>query len=463
MSRTAFRRGNTGFTLIELLIVIAIVGILAALTVASLNESRFKADDAKRTQDMSQMKTALELYAEKNGYTLPVLAVASKEESVKTKTLLSFIATPVYANGHTEVACQRFDQLAQILVAAGYVSQVPKDPKDAPQDTCYKAYSVDTDGDPTTVEAIAVYSILWEKYKIATNGVFGNKKVGFISSGKTDINPSLMAQVCTVTGEFPVFDLSSTSNLCTRNQGDVVADKVLGVGNGSEYASGGTPAVGGHCSDSQYILQEECERDKSYCTNSQYTDQTSCSTNVVSIGGYCSDSQYTDQSSCESNGTYAGGSCSGGSYTTEDSCVNSGYYDPSPRCSVSGYNTESDCLNAMIQTSIGYCSNSSYQDELSCTSATCVIASGYCSDYSSNDQTTCESNSATWNPDQVGSCGYGWTSPTYANAGYSWSPGVFYSNNYTWYSGTYTQNTWTPATSTLNTWYNIPGSTWISE
>jgi len=53
-----------GFTLIELLVVIAIIGILSAIGLVSLNGAREKARNAQVRSDLSQMKTALALYAD---------------------------------------------------------------------------------------------------------------------------------------------------------------------------------------------------------------------------------------------------------------------------------------------------------------------------------------------------------------------------------------------------------------
>ncbi len=53
---------KTGFTLIELLVVMAIIGILSAVVLTSLNGARQKGRDARRISDVKQIQLALELY-----------------------------------------------------------------------------------------------------------------------------------------------------------------------------------------------------------------------------------------------------------------------------------------------------------------------------------------------------------------------------------------------------------------
>lgn len=57
---------ESGFTLIELLVVVSIIALLSSIAVASLNQTRSKARDAKRVSDLKTLSTAIELYYDTN-------------------------------------------------------------------------------------------------------------------------------------------------------------------------------------------------------------------------------------------------------------------------------------------------------------------------------------------------------------------------------------------------------------
>jgi len=57
-----FRKNEKGFTLIELLIVVAIIGILAAIAIPQFASYRQKAFNSAATSDLKNMKTGMEAY-----------------------------------------------------------------------------------------------------------------------------------------------------------------------------------------------------------------------------------------------------------------------------------------------------------------------------------------------------------------------------------------------------------------
>ena len=80
-----------GFTLIELLVVIAIIGILSSVVLVSLKSARTKSRDARRSADIRQMQTALELYFDdKKSY------ITSGDVILDGNSAMSAQLTPTY-------------------------------------------------------------------------------------------------------------------------------------------------------------------------------------------------------------------------------------------------------------------------------------------------------------------------------------------------------------------------------
>ena len=62
-------RSNKGFTLIELLIVVAIIGILAAIAIPQFAQYRIRGYNSSANADLKNLKTALEaVFADQQSY-----------------------------------------------------------------------------------------------------------------------------------------------------------------------------------------------------------------------------------------------------------------------------------------------------------------------------------------------------------------------------------------------------------
>lgn len=64
-------RNKKGFTLIELLIVVAIIGILAAIAIPQFNSYRQKSFDSASVSDVRTIKTGMEAFAVDNNGEYP--------------------------------------------------------------------------------------------------------------------------------------------------------------------------------------------------------------------------------------------------------------------------------------------------------------------------------------------------------------------------------------------------------
>lgn len=106
---------SSGFTLIELLIVIAIIGILASIILASVQSVRAKSRDLRRLADIKQITSALELYYSDKGVYPP-----SQNDGVNCTP--NFWDCSDYDTGSTGLP------FIGTLVTAGYMIPIPVDP-----------------------------------------------------------------------------------------------------------------------------------------------------------------------------------------------------------------------------------------------------------------------------------------------------------------------------------------------
>ena len=127
------KTNNFGFTLIELLVVISIIGILAGMVVASFTSSQKQSRDTARKSDLSQYRTALEAYANKNNGFYPLYS---------TSTALSGNVCTV------------------INTSLGNTGDCSEDPKYTPSGS-YPQYQYQSNGSGNTGAASATQYVLW--------------------------------------------------------------------------------------------------------------------------------------------------------------------------------------------------------------------------------------------------------------------------------------------------------------
>ncbi|MBI1390096.1 MAG: prepilin-type N-terminal cleavage/methylation domain-containing protein [bacterium] len=178
-----------GFTLIELLIVVAIIGILAAIAVPNFLNAQMRAKVARCVSDMKSIHTAMEMYALDNNSYIPdydsgqVPGVSSPGNEMLTYSKLT---TPVsymssvpldvfYLNPTGQSAYQTATNKAiPVFQYAGPLQgqQIPR-PAWKPSNTIYTMTSIGPDQTDQQAWALPVDQVSPRLYT-ATNGLISN-------------------------------------------------------------------------------------------------------------------------------------------------------------------------------------------------------------------------------------------------------------------------------------------------
>ena len=96
MSRRTLSRNNQGFTLVEIMIVVAIVGLLAALAVPGFVKARKQAQGRRIMNDCRQMDAAIDQWSVNSG-----IADGTTVDSIAASTYLKTVWNPVDLLGNS--------------------------------------------------------------------------------------------------------------------------------------------------------------------------------------------------------------------------------------------------------------------------------------------------------------------------------------------------------------------------
>ena len=160
-----------GFTLIELLIVVAIIGILAAIVVINLDGAQAKSRDTRRISDLDTIAKAFQIYYEQNQtYAVPACGFNDGGSG-----WFSYQGT-----GYTK-------SIAQGLKDEGLVSDIIKDPS----------------GNDTSVHS---YMFFFTTTKASVYADLENPTTTQIATMATSVIPDYFAS----TGDYSYFDYAHT-------------------------------------------------------------------------------------------------------------------------------------------------------------------------------------------------------------------------------------------------------------
>ncbi len=116
------KKAQAGFTLIELMIVVAIIGILAAIAIPQYQNYIIKSQVTRGMGESGAVKTAVEACIIESKTTIPAGAVTLTTQCDPQATLSSILIDAAQAGAPAAVAGVSGYPLAQITVASGVVT-----------------------------------------------------------------------------------------------------------------------------------------------------------------------------------------------------------------------------------------------------------------------------------------------------------------------------------------------------
>jgi len=116
------KNSGFGFTLIELLVVISIIGILAALGIASYSRAEKNTRDAQRKSDLNQYRLALESYAAANNSNYPGSSSIPVQQGYGTEFCDFVVGTSTFKDVYLSGQCLKDPLLG--VAGAGYTYHI---------------------------------------------------------------------------------------------------------------------------------------------------------------------------------------------------------------------------------------------------------------------------------------------------------------------------------------------------
>lgn len=177
-----------GFTLVELLVAVGIIGVLASVSIVSVNSVRAKGRDAKRVQELKQIQNALEaFFANNSAYPLGIAGAAEITLGLANGNLV-MCTTDNNANAAVnEYGGLGFRPDATASIAEGdngcvgtsFMARVPRDQSSPAQDYLYQATDCNNNAAPC----------VGYRLKVSFEG-----RTGDFASGQRTFGPSGLIQ-----------------------------------------------------------------------------------------------------------------------------------------------------------------------------------------------------------------------------------------------------------------------------